>query len=240
MSRENKIFTVIVLAIAVGLLGYAAYLLMAGDDSGTEAALISFVGNKEELVAEGRGLEKVEVWAIPTGTGITEESFTKIGEMAFRGKNERNLEVWILPTPPDPILATEIFARAYRDGSQIGQISLAERGATELYNVLWGKISTTKMQLRVGETKAFEDLEITLVRVANDSRCPVDAVCVQVGSARAEITRQAALLSSDTVPYQFKNYYITLEHVAPEPHSAVTIAQGEYLLTFALTKDERG
>jgi|SRR5712691_6179442 len=52
------------------------------------------------------------------------------------GKNE----VWVFPIPPQPVLATNIFATGFdTDGNAVGTKSLRYNGATDLYEGLSGK-----------------------------------------------------------------------------------------------------
>jgi hypothetical protein len=43
------------------------------------------------------------------------------------------------------------------------------------------------VRLSVGEKATFEDISITALRIAEESRCPGDAVCVQAGTVRVVV-----------------------------------------------------
>lgn len=100
--------------------------------------------------------------------------------------------------------------------------------------------------LAVGETALLEssDLAVRLLEVADDSRCPVDVVCVWAGDAVAAIE-----VVNDGVEYAFGlhvnpgeatgpgsvevgGYCLDLEAMAPQPHAEVPIAQNDYRVTF--------
>lgn len=91
---------------------------------------------KPDFVVDGAHLSKVEVWCWPTGTGITKpELVGKAIRTTASGKHEK----WVLRIPPD-LLSTEIFATVFDGaGNEIGKKSLPYKGATALYEALYGK-----------------------------------------------------------------------------------------------------
>jgi len=100
-------------------------------------ALVSFEIAKPDFVVKGSNLSKVEIWAVPTGTGITEADYSLIGT-AQRTNEAGDSEVWTLPIPVQQILATNIFARGFDgSGNQVGQISLPYNGASDIYDALY-------------------------------------------------------------------------------------------------------
>ncbi len=86
----------------------------------------------------GNKLTKVEVWAVPTGIGITEEQYQKLGEAALTETKTDDSQVWTLAIPKDPVLATEIFAKGFVKTDLVGTVKLSVTGASEIYNMLWG------------------------------------------------------------------------------------------------------
>lgn len=100
------------------------------------AGIDSFTIAPPDLVIKGKKLARVEIWAVPTGTGITEKDYTLLGQ-ATRQAAAGGEEVWTFPIPRTTILATEIFAIGYDEqGRKAGKISLPGTGVTALNKAL--------------------------------------------------------------------------------------------------------
>ena len=71
---------------------------------------------RPNIVIRGAYLDKVEVWAVPTGTGITPDEFVLLGNATRRG-SAGGKETWLFPIPVCPtdtrLLATEIFVKGF-------------------------------------------------------------------------------------------------------------------------------
>ena len=103
----------------------------------------------------------------------------------------------------------------------------------------------TEFVLAPGETMGIESasLSVTFNRVAGDSRCPADALCVQGGSADVHITatsnaarREHVLKTGDMKPVQHGDVTISLVQLAPYPFSSRTIAPDEYRATLKVAR----
>src|SRR6266478_6609017 len=104
-----------------------------------QRAIIRSTGVKRpNIVVRGENLSKVEVWAVPTGTGITPDEYTLLGTAIRRNAAGQN-EVWAFPIPLGPLSATAIFAKGFDAGGKlVGTKSLPYQGATQIYFFLWG------------------------------------------------------------------------------------------------------
>jgi hypothetical protein len=105
-----------------------------------------------------------------------------------------------------------------------------------------GAVTTSgEVALTVGGFATFDGLQITFDKIIQDSRCPVDVMCIQAGTVTAQVTLrsggkvQQANLVSDKVLYRFANYAIYLLHAAPAPHSKVEIDPNNYTIVFHVT-----
>jgi hypothetical protein len=90
----------------------------------------------------GAYLDKVEIWTVPTGTGITHGNYVLLGS-AERKSGTGPKEVWLFPIPPcatdTRLLATEIFAKAFGpNGAFISKKSLSYVGASAVQDALCG------------------------------------------------------------------------------------------------------
>ena len=98
---------------------------------------------RPNIVVHGAFLSRVEVWAIPTGTGITPSQYILLGK-AVRSNVVGPKEIWLFRIPPcgDPrLLATEIFVQGFDGmGVNIGKKSLpsANAGASAVHQALCG------------------------------------------------------------------------------------------------------
>jgi hypothetical protein len=95
---------------------------------------------RAKIVILGAYLSKVEVWAVPTGTGVTESEL--IGN-ANRANPAGHNEMWVFPVGCESgggLLATEVSITAFAEkGDVVGSKSLPYRGLGDLNEALCGK-----------------------------------------------------------------------------------------------------
>ncbi|HVS79813.1 MAG TPA: hypothetical protein VHF05_02450 [Candidatus Paceibacterota bacterium] len=232
MSKKAILWTIVALLIIVSAGFYYFNTRQSWSGSGilsATASVQSFRVEKPDFVIEGSNLAKVEIWAVPSGTGVTEDEYQKIGDATQSADNPQK---WMLPIPSEPILATDIIARAYdTNGHELGKMSLGIIGATELYNALWatsteatGTPSTmgTVRTLGVGDSAAWDNLTIKLNSVDSDSCCPEGVDCIWAGNVTATlaITQNGAESTEkidSTKSLLYKGYAISIESVSPKP-----------------------
>ena len=96
---------------------------------------------RPNIVVHGAYLNRVEVWAIPTGTAITASRYVLLGK-ATRTSFAGIREIWQLRIPPctdTRLQVTEIFVQAFDSfGVNIGKKSLPFEGATAVHQALCG------------------------------------------------------------------------------------------------------
>jgi hypothetical protein len=144
MSNRGTVISVAIIILVLAL-GIYAYKHTAASQAAT---LADFSAVRPNFVAHGANLNNVEVWGIPTGTGISENDYMKIGDMSRQGDAGDN-ETWTMPIPIAPLLVTQIFAEGYgQNGADAGKIFLPYAGATELYDALWGNSATSSPVLQ--------------------------------------------------------------------------------------------
>jgi len=124
--------------LALGL--FVALGILPINSQKASHSLLSSVAIKEpNIVVRGAYLHRVEIWAVPSGTGITPDEFVLLGKatrISEPGKNER--WIFLIPSCTDTRLtATEIFVRACdRSGKPLGKRSLPYVGVSEVYDAL--------------------------------------------------------------------------------------------------------
>ena len=94
------------------------------------------------IVVHAAYLNRVEVWAVPTGTGITPKEYVLLGR-ATRSNGMGPKETWLFRIPScatdTRLLATEIFVQAFDSfGVNIGKKSLPFGGASAVREALCG------------------------------------------------------------------------------------------------------
>ncbi len=95
----------------------------------------------------------------------------------------------------------------------------------------------------LGETATLETVEFTPIGVVEDSRCPIDVVCIWAGrlavtfriqAGRDVLFRTLELGGSDKVP----GGRLEFVSAAPEKRSVGTIALGDYRFRLRLVPDQ--
>lgn len=103
-------------------------------------------------------------------------------------------------------------------------------------DVLVGKVS-------LGKTVYINGVNITLNKIVEDSRCPIDAICVWAGNLTANVTLQSDTdketvnIVSGSKEKNFDMFRITLEEVYPSVKSNVSIDEKDYLLVFKVRQN---
>ncbi|MGI9950961.1 stalk domain-containing protein [Moorellaceae bacterium AZ2] len=101
-----------------------------------KALLTEFSIEPPDFVVKGKDLSRVEIWAVPTGTGIMEKDLYQLGLARLQGEVEGQ-QIWAFPLPRETIMATHIFAQGYdADGQLVGRIYLPFTGVTEINQAL--------------------------------------------------------------------------------------------------------
>lgn len=96
------------------------------------------------------------------------------------------------------------------------------------------------VKVRVGETIVVEGIRVRFIEVRNDSRCPVDVVCVWAGDATVVLAVELDC-ECKAPAYQLElhttlepkagdahGYRVHLRHLEPSPHSLVPVPAGDY------------
>jgi len=103
--------------------------------------------------------------------------------------------------------------------------------------------------LRIGESARFPDanLTVTFRAVSEDSRCPLDVVCVWAGNGqvvlevRLSTSVRTVVLNTTTQPHEVSvgSYRLALEELTPVPESQSRIPPSEYTATLKLQAGQR-
>ncbi|MFT5359592.1 MAG: hypothetical protein ACI88L_000050 [Candidatus Paceibacteria bacterium] len=113
----------------------------AGSETNVEEAYLDnfyVLKDQSNIIVQSRGVERVEIWAIPTGTGMAEDDYVLWGEASLSSMDPNGQQNWSLDYGNlDPILATNLFARGFVGGIVVDEFSFSVTGATQLYEALY-------------------------------------------------------------------------------------------------------
>jgi hypothetical protein len=103
-----------------------------------------------------------------------------------------------------------------------------------------------QFELRMAQTATVEALRLKLVAVTEDSRCPIDAVCIWQGNAKVEIDATVGIdgptyrlaLNTGVQPMEVavSGFTVKLVNVQPAARSSVTIPQSAYSAVLLVTR----
>lgn len=92
--------------------------------------------------------------------------------------------------------------------------------------------------LKVGQTDIANSVNITLNDIVQDSRCPVNANCIEAGAITVNVTLQSNTdklttnIASDDVPFKFDAYAISIIDIQPQFTSESNLNASDYVITF--------
>ncbi len=96
-------------------------------------------------------------------------------------------------------------------------------------------------ETRIGKEASGLGVRITPLEIIEDSRCPVDVMCIQAGAVRVR-TRLVSGLGEAMQEFKLNQPVtteaerITLTGVFPQPTAGVKIQEGEYVFQFEVAK----
>lgn len=99
------------------------------------------------------------------------------------------------------------------------------------------------LEARMGEQVSGLDVQITPLKLLEDSRCPTDVTCIQAGTVRLQAKLSSGLGDATQEfklgePITTEAETVTLISVSPEPKSTVQLKDNDYRFTFTVTKRE--
>ena len=128
-------------------------------------------------------------------------------------------------------VACTMEAKLCPDGSSVGRTGL--NCEFEPCPELTKEPGTTK----INQPTELGGVSFTPLEVVEDSRCPVDVVCIQAGTVRARMRLEHEGEAQDATltlgrPIIFAGKQVSLTSVFPAPQSQKTMAQSEYRFEF--------
>lgn len=138
-------------------------------------------------------------------------------------------------------VACTMDAKMCPDGSFVGRVPPTCEFAACLSNKPLPKAPvTTDYEISIGEIAGNPFLNVIPKTIIEDSRCPIDVMCIQQGTVRVSATVTGLGTSTEEVftlgmTKNLSKGSITLSKVLPAPISSRDIATTSYRLTFSVT-----
>jgi len=250
----------IALLLQLGIYAYDNIIIVSGTPfpsvprNDQPAHLTAFLVARPNFIVDSASLGKVEIWAVPASvTEISEDDYVLLGNAALQPGTDPLIQIWTLPIPPEPIAATEIFAKGYDlKGEFVGQMSLPYLGAVQIANAVWAGVTSTEpvepdiqrhfsFALQVGEKATVGGLTVRLLDIKSDSRCPREAVCIWAGEVVASVQlssgnlNETVFLHSMSAPSTFGKHQIGITGVSPARLGAAP-KKSDYHITFSVER----
>lgn len=145
------------------------------------------------------------------------------------------------PLPPGgEMIACTMDAMMCPDGSYVGRTGpncqfVCPSGTTT-------PASTDTFEARLNATTTFAGKTLVVKEILEDSRCPIDVVCIQAGTVRIKVlvSRVTSGLSEQTMTLSVSSAVddksLELINVTPVPKAGVPITKADYRFTFKVSE----
>lgn len=104
-------------------------------------------------------------------------------------------------------------------------------------------LSDKNTSIRLGELGIFNTISIRPLSIEEDSRCPIDVMCIQAGTVRLKIqvvSNTGTSISIVKLGQEFttEGVKITLTNVIPENNSKINVLEKDYRFNFSVVKQD--
>jgi len=100
--------------------------------------------------------------------------------------------------------------------------------------------TTSTIKARIGQTVEVGGVQIIPREILEDSRCPVDVVCIQAGTVRLKVSLDTPTDTDEVLtlnkPFDDGEHTIVLVEVSPAPVSKQQRKPSDYSFTFKVTE----
>lgn len=138
------------------------------------------------------------------------------------------------PSPPEPVFCAQ-DAKLCPDGSYVGRVG----PKCEFTRCPSG--GPVSLEARIGEEAMGLGVRVIPLEVLEDSRCPVDVVCIWAGTVRVRARLISGLgealqefILGESITTEAER--VTLTEVYPPPKAGVKIKSSEYVFRFEIAK----
>lgn len=197
-------------------------------DTGTSSDAVTVTGTVSEVDASQVSVDGPYVIAVETNNGAVRTVEVPSMGMQICAASDT------IDSAPDIEVGQKVSVRGER--KQNGVIVPCE--SADHYVQVAGENAAI---LSVGETETINGLSVTLEEVVQESRCPVDAECIEGGAITTRVTlangeKTTTNIASDGVPDTFGGYEIAITDIKPPLLSGKEVPQSDYRITFEVTR----
>lgn len=249
MQRKTFGLILMVIGALLGVLAVASYIHTRPSNTDVAGELGNYFA--ERMFEEGtkNGLIPIEgfdadllIGAFPALTTADFEGVETL-EGVYSVKNG---ELIFTRTRGQPISSAERTVSKTGYATLLGNLSLRmdypvheQKDVDALIELLHARGGT--MTVRLDETKTLLDVVVTPLEVVEDSRCPIDVVCVWEGTVKLRAMLGSGLGTAEQVfelgqPVTTEAEEVTLILVEPFPQSESSLTESEYVFHFSVTK----
>jgi hypothetical protein len=144
------------------------------------------------------------------------------------------------PTIPEGVACT-MDAKMCPDGSYVGRIPPSCNFAACPVTATSHTPVTTSYTTSIGQVAGSAFLNITPFEIVEESRCPIDVLCIHAGTVRVKAHVFHSGTTTDEIfglnnPVTIASTSINLVQVLPLPQSKVKITPASYRFTFEITE----
>ncbi len=206
---------------------------------------LNFEVTDQSFVARTDGNDIVKIIIKASQNTDTASSSVTIGNMNIDPNQivVGGEKLWSYKISGEPISGiNNIFIVALdTKGQELDNMNWNISGEVEMSEVLWPVSDSKEYDLVVGEFFTFEELEVKLIDVPQDSRCPEGAECIQVGYVTTDLeislSNKTQILSLKSIDGERRigDYYINISKVLPDKKEGVTLSIGDYKISFLVS-----
>ena len=206
---------------------------------------INFDSNSKRLEVIALDVDKILVYV--NGVIAEQEVELKLGDMTKVSGNNEIEDLWALNIPAEPMIISKLWANAYdKDGLLLDQKVFPKEGVELLSNLFWPQGDTQDYDLKVGQSFAVPDYDTTikLIDIPQDSRCPLEVKCIQVGATTVDLevttggkTQIFSLKSDEGQRSIGDKYSLSIKTVTPDKIEGQTLSIADYIITLTVFKE---
>lgn len=150
---------------------------------------------------------------------------------------------WSYKIPAEPIsgISNVFIVGLDKNNQEIDIMNWDVSGVVEVSEILWPISASKEYDLAIGEVFNFEELEVKLIDVPQDSRCPINVECVHAGYVTADLeislSNKTQILSLKSIDGKRRigDYYINISKISPNKKDGVTLSISDYLVSFLVS-----
>ncbi len=153
-------------------------------------------------------------------------------------------DVTPIPQDNEPVFCT-MDAKICPDGSAVGRVGPnCEFAACPNPAATSTTPRVSTIETRINQGVSAQGLKVTPLELIEDSRCPINAVCIQAGTVRirTQVQTDPGAIGTSTiltlnVPFPFSSTHkVTLTEVMPAPMAGEARSLGDYRFVFRVER----